>query len=75
MDDRELYDVAAAGEKLSLGRTSLYKEMKNGRLRFVYYGSDGKRLIPRESLIRFKELLLAESQGKGEERGTVGQEG
>jgi excisionase family DNA binding protein len=53
--EKHLYCVPEVMDKLSLGRSALYRQMKIGRLRFVKVGRS--RRIPASALADFVALL------------------
>lgn len=53
------YTVAEASELLRIGRTALFDEMRQGRLKYLKRGRS--RRIPAEWLIEYRELLKAEA--------------
>jgi excisionase family DNA binding protein len=58
--EKDLYCVREAMDKLSLGRSALYEQMKAGRLRFVKVGR--ARRIPATALADFVALLEREME-------------
>lgn len=56
-----LYCVAEAMKLLSMSRTAIYEEMRNGRLHFVKRGRS--TLIPAESIESYVRLLINETEG------------
>jgi excisionase family DNA binding protein len=48
-----LYDIAGAGQVLSLGRSKIYELLKSGQLESIVIGR--RRLIPADALATFVE--------------------
>lgn len=61
---RLLYPVPEAMALLSMSRSSIYEQIRNGRLRSVRQGNS--RLIPATALNEYVELL--ENEAKGDAR-------
>lgn len=59
MNDRQLYRVPDAMVLLSLSRSVLYEELRNGRLRSVHVGRT--RLIPVAAIAEYVALLEREA--------------
>jgi excisionase family DNA binding protein len=60
MAERLLYPIKPdVLEATGLGQTTIYEEMKAGRLGYVKVGT--RRLVPHAALIAYVELLKAES--------------
>jgi excisionase family DNA binding protein len=59
MNDRQLYRVPEAMVLLSLSRSVLYEELRNGRLRSVHVGRT--RLIPATAIAEYVALLEREA--------------
>jgi excisionase family DNA binding protein len=57
------YRPEEAGVKLGLGRTTVYAEIRSGRLRSFRVGK--RRLVPASALITYIDDRLAEEQGEG----------
>lgn len=61
---KRLYRVDEAAHLLGLGRTTLFAELKSGRLRSLKVGRS--RLIPAECIDEFVELLKREAEREGD---------
>jgi excisionase family DNA binding protein len=62
---RELFKVAEAMEILSMSRTVIYEQMRNGRLRYVKQGR--ATLISRTAIRNYVVLLENESGARYDE--------
>jgi excisionase family DNA binding protein len=58
-DSPRLYRIPEAMRLLSISRSTLYEQLRAGRLRSVTQGRT--RLIPAEAVIAYIELLVAEA--------------
>ena len=58
-----LCSIPNAQAQLGLGRTVIYREIANGRLRSVKVGA--RRLVPASALVDYVEMLEAEAQTGG----------
>lgn len=57
---RELFKVSEAMERLSMSRTVIYEQMRNGRLRYVKQGR--ATLITETAIRNYIALLESESE-------------
>ncbi|MCA1194157.1 helix-turn-helix domain-containing protein [Saccharopolyspora sp. 6V] len=61
MPTRLLYPIREAMVLLSMSRTTIYEQIRSGRLKSVRQGSS--RLVPAKALNEYIELLQNEAQG------------
>ena len=62
MADKLLYPIPEARERVSLGNTKFYEEVKRGRILIVKAGN--KSLVPHSSLEAYQALLIAEAEAR-----------
>jgi excisionase family DNA binding protein len=60
--DKKLYRTRDAMVVLSLGRSSIYEQIRSGRLRSVTQGRS--RLIPASAIAEYVKLLESESEAR-----------
>jgi excisionase family DNA binding protein len=60
--DKQLYRIRDAMVVLSLGRSSIYEQIRSGRLRSVTQGRS--RLIPASAIAEYVKLLESESESE-----------